>query len=156
MTMQVDGFAKVENSRLHFFKDNQSQIRADVYSGFKDAATKDDGKDINKIGKKVILPSSFISGDRYMHQQYQDAIGLLQRFGKPHLFITMTTNPDWREIQENLRDGETPLDRPDIVGRVFKLKKDQLIRDIEKEMVFGKCAARIHTIEFQKRGSVLN
>ena len=86
-----------------------------------------------------------------MHQNYQDAIGLLQRFGKPHLLITMTTNPDWNEIQEQLKPGETSLDRPDIVGRVFKLKKQQLIRDIEKEMIFGKIVARTHTIEFQKR-----
>ena len=58
-----------------------------------------------------------------MYQNYQDSIGLLQKFGKPHLFITMTTNPDWNEIQEQLKPGETALDRPDIVGRVFKLKK---------------------------------
>ena len=100
----------------------------------------------------VILPSMFVSGDRYMHQNYQDAIGLIQRFGKPHLFITMTTNPDWDEIQQQLKEGETALDRPDIVARVFKLKKQQLIRDIEKEMIFGKIVARTHTIEFQKRG----
>ena len=73
----------------------------------------------------VILPSTFISGDRYMHQNYQDAISLIQRFGKPHLFVTMTTNPDWDEIQQQLKEGETALDRPDIVARVFKLKKQQ-------------------------------
>ena len=67
-----------------------------------------------------------------MHQQYQDAISLLRRFGKPNLFITMTTNPDWREIKENLRPGEKAIDRPDILARVFKLKKQQLNKDIEK------------------------
>ena len=147
----VDQFCKVELSRLNFVQNNQRKLRADVYNKFKDA-TKADDQDITKIGKKVILPSSFLSGDRFMHQNYQDAIGLLQRFGKPHLFITMTTNPDWNEIQEQLKPGETALDRPDIVGRVFKLKKQQLIRDIEKEMIFGKIVARTHTIEFQKRG----
>lgn len=129
-------------------------MRAELYNGFKDAIEKDDGEDID--GKKVILPSTFISGDRYMHQQYQDAISLLRRFGKPNLFITMTTNPDWKEIKENLRPGETAIDRPDIMARVFKLKKQQLIRDIEKEMIFGKCVARVHTIKFQKRGYVVS
>ncbi len=87
-----------------------------------------------------------------MHQQYLDSIGLYQRFGHPHLFITMTCNPDWSEIQENLRPGETALDRPEIVSRVFKLKKQQLIRDLSTEMIFGKLDARTHSIEFQKRG----
>ena len=26
------------------------------------------------VGKRVILPSSFIGGDRYMHQEYLDSI----------------------------------------------------------------------------------
>ena len=97
---------------------------------------------MKKLEKKVILPSTFVSGDRFMHQNYQDAIGLIQRFGKPHLFITMTTNPDWDEIQQQLKEGETALDRPDIVARIFKLKKQQLIQDIEKEMIFGKIVTR--------------
>lgn len=87
-----------------------------------------------------------------MHQQYLDSIGLYQRFGHPHLFITMTCNPNWREIQDNLRPGETALDRPELVSRVFKLKKQQLIRDLSTEMIFGKLDARTHSIEFQKRG----
>ena len=70
-----------------------------------------------------------------MHKNYQDAIGLIQRFGKSHLIITMTTNPDWDEIQQQLKEGETALDRLDIVARVFKLKKQQLIQDIEKEII---------------------
>ena len=123
----VDQFAKIELSHLNYIKNNQKEMRAELYNGLKDAVTKNDGENIGKIGEKVILPSSFISGDRFMHQHYQDAISLLRRFGKPHLFITMTTNPDWREIKENLRPGEKAIDRPDIVARVFKLKKQQLI-----------------------------
>ena len=56
------------------------------------------------------------------------------------------------EIQENLKDGETPLDRPDLAACVTKLKKQQLIRDLGIEMIFGKMIARTHSIEFQKRG----
>ena len=93
-------------------QNNQRKLRADVYNGFKDA-TKADDQDITKIGKKVILPSSFLSGDRFMYQNYQDVIGFLQRFWNRHLFITMTTNSDWNEIQEQLKPGETALDRPD-------------------------------------------
>ena len=47
---------------------------------FKDA-TKANDQDITKIGKKVILPSSFLGGNQFMHKNYQDDIGLLQGFG---------------------------------------------------------------------------
>ena len=83
-----------------------------------------------------------------MHQEYLDSIGLYQCYGHPHCFGTMTCNPNWCEIQENLKDGETPLDRPDLVVHVFKLKKQQLIRDLGIEMIFGKMIARPHSIEF--------
>jgi hypothetical protein len=147
----VDQFAKVELSRLMYIENHQKELRAEIYSGAKDAM-KSDGKGLSEVGKKVILPSSFTSGSRYMHQQYLDAIALYQRYGHPHLFITMTCNPFWPEIQENLKEGETALDRPDLVARVFKLKKQQLIKDLASEMIYGKLNARTHSIEFQKRG----
>ena len=87
-----------------------------------------------------------------MHYQYLNSIALYQHFGCPHFFITMTTNSNWKEIQENLVNGENPLDRLDLVSRVFKLKKQQLIKDLASEMIFGKPLARTHSIEFQKRG----
>ena len=150
----VDQFAKTEFSRLNYISHHQKELRAEVYSGAKDAMKKSDGvqEGIGNVGKRVILPSSFVGGDRYMHQQYLDSIALFQHFGHPHFFLTMTCNPNWPEIQDQLNPGETALDRPDLVARVFKLKKQQLIKDLENEMIFGKLVARTHSIEFQKRG----
>ena len=45
------------------------------------------------------------------------------RFGKPTFFATMTTNPKWREIVDNIFPGQTAADRPDIVSRVFSEKQ---------------------------------
>ena len=56
------------------------------------------------------------------------------------------------EIKNVLKDGQTPQDRPDIVARVFKLKKDQLMQDLKTGHVLGKVVAHMHVIEFQKRG----
>ena len=42
--------------------------------------------------------------------------------------------------------------RPDLVARVFKFKLYALLDDIEKHHVLGKPIAKIHVIEFQKRG----
>jgi hypothetical protein len=53
-----------------------------------------------RVGKMVILPSTFIGSPRNMMQNYQDAMAIVSKFGKPDLFIIMTCNPKWREIEE--------------------------------------------------------
>ena len=64
----------------------------------------------------------------------------------------MTCNPHWSEIQDALGTGEKAEDRPDMVARVFNLKKDQLLEDINKKGIFGPMAAYCWVIEWQKRG----
>ena len=70
----------------------------------------------------------------------------------PTLFITFTCNHAMKEIVENLKPGQTYIDRPDLVCRVFKLKCDELLDVITVKMYFGKCTAFVYVIEFQKRG----
>jgi hypothetical protein len=82
----------------------------------------------------------------------QDAMGIVSRKGTPHLFVTMTCNPRWREIQEALLPRQAAADRPDISARVFKLKLDAVQRDIIQHAVLGRVVGHVHTIEFQKRG----
>ena len=79
------------------------------------------------IGKVIILLSTFIGSPRNMLQLYQDAMAIVRKYGKPDLFITMTCNPKWCEIEENLLPGQSASDRPDIVARVSNIKKDYLI-----------------------------
>ena len=87
-----------------------------------------------------------------MSEAYDDAMGMVRALGKPDLFITMTCNPKWQEIIENLEPRQTASDRPDIVARVFRLKYRALIKYIEESQIFGKVAGHVGTIEFQKRG----
>ena len=88
-------FAKSELSRLHYIESNQKEMHGEVYSGAKDAMKKSDGDgDLRNVGKRVVLPSSSIGGDRYMHQEYLDSIGLYQCYGHPHGFATMRCNPN--------------------------------------------------------------
>ncbi|CAN6548323.1 unnamed protein product [Malus baccata var. baccata] len=104
------------------------------------------------IGRRIILPSSFVGSPRDMYQRYQDAMTLVQRFGKPDLFITMTCNPSWEEIKSELLAGQTPQDRPDLLTRVFCAKLEQLKEDIIENGVLGSVVAYAYVIEFQKRG----
>ncbi|XP_027768140.1 uncharacterized protein LOC107002396 isoform X1 [Solanum pennellii] len=81
-----------------------------------------------------------------------DAIALVQRFGKPDIFLTITCNPSWPEIAEKLISTDEVQNRPDLVSRVFRAKIEELKNDIIKRHIFGKIAAFMYTIEFQKRG----
>ena len=108
-------------------------------------------------GKPIILPSSFTSGPRFMKQNYQDAMAMVTKFGKPSLFITFTCNPKHQYIVNNLgncNDWPTPQltasYRPDVVVSVFKLHLDELKKDIKSKI--GVHLADIHVIEYQKRG----
>jgi hypothetical protein len=58
-----------------------------------------------------------------MQRRFLDAMAIVQRWGKPDYFITMTCNPYWEEITEKLLPGQTPQDRPDLVARVYKAKQ---------------------------------
>ena len=64
----------------------------------------------------------------------------------------MIANPNWDEIAWELLSGQTSYDRLDLVSRVFKLKKEELLDDIYKRNIFGRVPAYIYVIEFQKRG----
>ena len=57
-------------------------------------------------GRMVILPSSFQGSPRALLQNYQDAMAIIAKYGKPDLFITFTCNPKWKEVMENLHEGE--------------------------------------------------
>ncbi|KAK9988699.1 hypothetical protein SO802_028938 [Lithocarpus litseifolius] len=48
---------------------------------------------IGNVGHRTILPSSFVGSPHDMIQRFQDAMNLVQKFGKPDLFNTMTCNP---------------------------------------------------------------
>lgn len=122
-----DQFCRIEDSRLSFIRSHQDQLRAHLYTGLADAIN--DGSDLH-IGRRVVLPSSFVGSPRYMQQKYQDAMAMVRKFGKPDLFITMTCNPKWPEIQNELLPFQKAEDRPDIVARVFQIKLDELIHQL--------------------------
>lgn len=105
-----------------------------------------------RVGKMIVLPSSFKGSPRCCQQGYQDSMAMVRNFGKPDYFITFTCNPNWPEITRNLKEGQTPVDRPDLVSRVFKLKLKELIDDIKKKERFGKVLAYTYVVEYQKRG----
>ena len=45
---------------------------------------------------------------------------------------------------------KTVQGRPDLVSRVFKMKKDLFVEDMVKNGIFGKMVAYLYVIEYQK------
>ncbi|KAG5561407.1 hypothetical protein RHGRI_004441 [Rhododendron griersonianum] len=146
----VDVWASTEQNRLTFHKFNQGKLRAELYQDLRDIGPGDLGP--NQIGQRVVLPSSFTGSPRHMFEIFQDSMAITRYNQHPDIFLTMTANPRWPEITAALLPRQTAVDRPDLVARVFELKRRALMREIETNKVFGKKVAHVFTIEFQKRG----
>lgn len=136
----VDAFSAIEQTRLWWFRINQTILQNELYSHICDSVKSGDSS-TSIIGKGVILPSGFVGSRRYMQQNFQDALAVCRHVGHPDIFLTMTTNPLWDEIQRmmDFLPGCHYSNCPDIISRVFRLKLDQLTDDIKKKSYFGKC-----------------
>ncbi|XP_019435271.1 PREDICTED: uncharacterized protein LOC109341753 [Lupinus angustifolius] len=134
----VDGYCMMESDRLNWVRNNQTQLRVDKYNNLNSTNDPGESQGSNK-GKRIILPSSFVGGRRYMDQLYFDGMAICSYVGFPDLFITFTCNPNWPEIKRLLGPlNLKPQDRPDILARVFKIKFDELLIDLKKRHVLGK------------------
>ncbi|KAI5406569.1 uncharacterized protein LOC127079922 [Lathyrus oleraceus] len=147
----VDNYVKIESGRLRWIKEHQSDIRSELYQGLHDALHVGETNAEN-IGKRTILPSSFIGGRRDMTQRYEDDMAIVLNGGKPDTFLTMTCNPSWSEITSEILPFQTPQDRPDFLTRICCSKFKKLKDDDINKGVLGKVKSYMYVTEFQKRG----
>jgi hypothetical protein len=70
-------WVSTNQNHLRWVETHQAQLRGALYSGLEDAVGHGEA-DINlqDIGHRIVLPSSYIGGPRYMNQWFQDAIAL--------------------------------------------------------------------------------
>ncbi|KAF7839029.1 putative PIF1 DNA helicase/replication protein A1-like protein [Senna tora] len=126
----VDAFTSVESQHTSYVRFHQKKLHSENYDTITEI-----------IAKGQVSSSSM------------DAMTICATTGFPDLFITFTCNPKWPELDRLLKElGCKAEDRPDLVSRIFKIKLNRLIKDITKDMLYGKCSADIYTIQFQKRG----
>lgn len=147
----VDTYIKIENSRLDYMFNHQKEIRADLYQGLVDSLHAGENR-TGAVGKRTVLATSFIGGQRDKKRRYMDAMALVRKHGKPDLFITKTCNPNWEEITRELEPGQIPQDRPDLVARVFRAKLEELKKELFERHMLGQVMAYVYVVEFQKRG----
>ncbi|XP_057451985.1 uncharacterized protein LOC130743773 [Lotus japonicus] len=148
----VDCYSMVESQRLYYYRNNQTSIRRHFLEGIEEAMTRGDTCS-STVGSKVYLPASFKGGKRDMFNNCQDAMAISNTYGYPDLFLTITCNPKWPEIDRHVyANGLSASDRPDLACRVFHMKLNALIIDLKNGDFFGKAIAGTYNIEFQKRG----
>ena len=159
-------YVSIENQRLNYQRQNQKALRADSYKSVREAVEErlvelapredalypDDHQRPAANTGRMILSSSFPGGPRWYNTKFQDAMAIIREHRRPDLFITMTCNPHWPEIQSELAVGQSPQDRPDVVARAFKRRKDQFMKDMINGKGMGTVVAYMWVIEFQKRG----
>ena len=140
----VDAYTMVESERLNFIRGKQKNLRSETFENLQ--KYKHTGQEnLSNTGQKVILPSSFTGGARFMQQNYLDAMALCKWFGYPDFFITITCNPKWPEVSRFLKDTSIkPEDRPDILCRLFKMKLDSMIKDLKDNKFFGEINAGVY------------
>ena len=112
-TFVVDMFLKVDKQRLDYLRRDQKTLRT-----------------------KVVLPSTYTGEPRYMHERVQDAMSYVRMYSRPTLFLTMTCNPRWPEIENELLPSQSAHHRPDIVARVFDAAKNRFLQLLTKETIF--------------------
>jgi hypothetical protein len=63
------------------------------------------------VGRRIVLPSTYVSGPRYMRQLYQDAMAIVRAYeSTPDYFITFTCNPKWPEITAEIFPNQTAVE----------------------------------------------
>lgn len=148
----LDAYCRSEAMRMAWLRQNQHQLCREMECELQDFFL-GEGNDIAAPpGVPIILPSSYAGSPRNMYQLYLDTMVIVRKHGRPTYFVTFTANPQWAEIRSHLLPGQQPVDRPDLVARVFHLKLQELLRDLTKRHWLGTARAWAWTVEFQKRG----
>ena len=137
----AEGYTMIESERLSYVRNNQKKLRVDNFCSLQQSSEAGNIEGLGQ-GKRIILPSTFVGSPRYMDQLYFDGIAICSHVGFPNLFITFTCNPNWPEIHRLLTPlNLTPIDRPEIISRIFKLKYEQMLSDLTKNHLLGKVVA---------------
>jgi hypothetical protein len=83
---------------------HQKIIRAELYHGIVDMLKVGEAR-ASEVRRLVVLPRNFNGDERDVQGRFFDAMTLVQRFGKPDYFVTMTCNPYWEVVGRELFPG---------------------------------------------------
>ncbi|KAL0302561.1 UNVERIFIED_CONTAM: hypothetical protein Sangu_3093100 [Sesamum angustifolium] len=102
-----------------FIRTHQQDIRAELYQGLQDCL----------MLEKMMLEmwDGVLSYRHHLLEALEICINVTKTQCQ---WFKMTCNPSWEEIQNELKPGQTPQDRPDLLTRIFRAKFEELKKDI--------------------------
>jgi hypothetical protein len=120
--------------------------------------------DDETFGSTSFLSQSHHGSRRHLRSLASNALTIVSEYGKPTVFITLTCNPMWDEIQQMLLPGQSAFDRPEVVCEVFHHRLAAILYNIRSGKYFddedmsGDVTTRrtvvyeLRCIEYQHRG----
>lgn len=82
-------------------------------------------------------------------------MSFVQTYVKPDIFLTMICNPNWQEIHDECLQTKTLQDRPDLVAKVFRAKKEKMKKMMTNDHIMGVVKAYVYVVDFQKNRQLL-
>lgn len=167
----VESNSRIIDSRLAWQRANQNYMigavprNADHVDA--EGAENDDGEVTSFVNNPAIdrdrvedsntnptyLSESVTGSPRHLRNLALNALGIVAEKGKPHVFITVTANELWPEVQERLLPGQTAYERPDVMAKVFQARLRAILANLKNGKYFcGRTVYILHVIEYQHRG----
>jgi len=115
-----DMYSRCEDERLAFIRNNRRD------------PLPDDHDDPEDYLDHRFLPRSFHGSMAWSSEMVSRCHALAKFRGNGTFFITMTCNPAWPEITAALRPHQDPLERPDVIQRVWRVKSAEFIQCLKK------------------------
>ncbi len=159
----LDFFSRIHDQRLSIIGQMRDQImmgqprqRRNTYSVEDDLEEEErhGARYIDELKRESYLPDSVHISQRHLSALAKNALVLVSEYGCLHVFLTLTCNPEWLEIQSQLINGQTAFDCPDLTVSVFKSRLDEFKTNIRNGKYFKsrEVIYIIHVIEYQYRG----
>ena len=89
----VDAYTMIEPERLFYVRTHQKERRVEDYRSLNNAKSACQTTS-SSVGKRIVFPSSFVGGRRYVDGLYHDCVAICGFVGYPDLFITFTCNSE--------------------------------------------------------------
>jgi hypothetical protein len=113
----------------------------------------DQDREDNRSINATYLSESITGSPRHLKNLALDSLAIVSEFGKPTVFITLTFNERWPELEERLFPGQGAFDAFYIVDIIFKARLRAFIYNLKNGKYFSgrRTIYLMHVIEYQNR-----
>lgn len=148
----LDTFSRVEAVRAAQLSHNKN-VNDARSATFKDIANRT-SSGVAGLGRKWTLPASHYGTPAYVREKIAEGMAVISKLGDPSLFITITMNPKWKEVEVVHADAD-PLVFSPVLVRVFRAKLLAVETALRNGDILGRRTVYVQRCcEFQQRGLI--